>query len=372
MADRWRNRVAALEADDHPGRLPHTAILPGIIPSELDARLNGVRIRLGESDANAPLLYGPWGLCKLIRRLRPNLVHSMELQHCGYLALKAWEAMGSDFPTWLATNWGSDIYHFSREPAHAAQIRRLLKVADFYSCECERDLGLAREMGMTARALAVMPNSGGFDLPWVRKQRSLVPPSLRRLILVKGYQHFAGRALTALAALERCGDVARDFEIGIFSASPEVVAYSERMRSTTPIRRIAVIPPRSHEDMLRLHSEARVYLGVSISDAISTSALEAMAMGAFPIQTDTSCCDEWFEHGKGGYLIPADDVDAIAERLRSALTDNSLVDQAAEINWRTVENRLDERVLRRRALALYEEVFTESRRSAGGDRADGI
>jgi len=96
-------------------------------------------------------------------------------------------------------------------------------------------------------------------------------------------------------------------------------------------------------------------------------------MGAFPIQTDTSCCDEWFEHGKGGYLIPPNDVDLIAERVRSALTDDSLVDQAAVINWRVIETRLDQREVKRRTWAFYDEIFNaldQSREAKGTVKED--
>jgi glycosyltransferase involved in cell wall biosynthesis len=110
---------------------------------------------------------------------------------------------------------------------------------------------------------------------------------------------------------------------------------------------------------------ARVYLGVSVSDAISTSALEAMAMGAFPIQTDTSCCDEWFEHGKGGYLVPPDNVEVIAERLRSALTDDRLVDEAADVNWEVIATRLDQGEVKQRVWNFYDEIFGYLRQSQG-------
>lgn len=354
---RWWEEIMAAEATSPPHYLPHDPIIRLPIPYRFEAALDRMKIRTGESEASSPILYGPQALAHLIRKLRPTLIHSMEFQHCGYNVLGARRILGADFPPWLATNWGSDIYHFRQYDLHRAQITRLLKNIDFYSCECRRDIDLARELGMTAKVLPVMPNSGGFDLQSSARQRTMLPPSRRPLIMVKGYQHFAGRALTALAALERCADVAKDFDVVIFSPSSEAIQRAAELRTSTPLKSITVLPYATHEQMLRMHSMARVYLGVSVSDAISTSALEAMAMGAFPIQTNTSCCDEWFEHGKGGFLIPPDDVDLIAERLRVALTDDRLVDEAAAVNWKVIESRLDERVMKKRVWALYDEVF---------------
>lgn len=174
--------------------------------------------------------------------------------------------------------------------------------------------------------------------------------------MIKGYQSFAGRALIALDAVERCADALRGYKVWVYSATGNVYPRVEELRSQFQID-IAILPRSNHAEMLHHFSTARVYLGVSLSDAISTSMLEAMAMGAFPIQTNTSCCDEWIEDGKAGFHIPVDNPDVIAERLHRALVDDRLVDAAATINWPTVQSRLDQSVLKQRAVALYEGIL---------------
>jgi hypothetical protein len=44
-------------------------------------------------------------------------------------------------------------------------------------------------------------------------------------------------------------------------------------------------------------ANSRIYIGASRSDGISTSFLEALVLGAYPIQTNTSCGNEWVEKG---------------------------------------------------------------------------
>jgi hypothetical protein len=318
---------------------------------------NGFKTSLGQSGAQAPLVYGPRVLARLIRKLKPDLIHSMEFQHCGYNVLQAREIVGeAKFPKWLATNWGSDIFHYQHDPAHNAQIRRLLSAIDYYSCECHRDIEIARELGMTAEVMPVKPNSGGFDLPAIKSLRSLRPPSMRRLIMVKGYQHFAGRALVALEALAKAADVLKDYKILIFSPSEPIYPRVDELRAYYGLN-IEIMPYADHAKMLRLFAAARCYLGVSVSDAISTSMLEALAMGAFPIQTNTSCCEEWIENGKTGFSIPPDDIDFIANRIRQAVTDDDLVDKAADLNWDMVSNRLDNAVLRKAVIADYQKLL---------------
>ncbi len=306
------------------------------------------QIRLGESPNTCPAHFGPWVLAALIRRLKPTLIHSMEFQHAGYLVLKAKEVYGAGFPQWIATNWGSDIFYFRRFADHGAQLRRLLGSIDYYSCECHRDIGLARELGYQGPVLPVLPNSGGFDLEQVFRMRAPGPPSHRKLLMIKGYHHFAGRAMTAIKVLETFAECLKAYEIILFSVSAE---QPERK-----VLNIRVIDAARHDEILAYFGRARLYMGISISDAISTSALEAMAMGAFPIQTNTSCCDEWFEDGKGGFIVPPDDFDTICDRFLRALNDDALVDQAAEINWATVRARLDIRVLRGKVEAFYRQI----------------
>jgi glycosyltransferase involved in cell wall biosynthesis len=124
---------------------------------------------------------------------------------------------------------------------------------------------------------------------------------------------------------------------------------------------IEIFPPCSNEEMLKLHGKARVSIGVNISDAISISLLEAMIMGSFPIQSNTSCANEWVQCGETGILVPAEDPDAVAKALRRALSDDALVDRAAEINARVTAKRLDRAVIQPQVIAMYDKVFSGTR-----------
>jgi glycosyltransferase involved in cell wall biosynthesis len=223
---------------------------------------------------------------------------------------------------------------------------------------------LARDLGLKGKAMPTFPNAGGIDLAFAEEFRSRAQTSLRKLIVVKGYQHFAGRAMTALDALERCADALHSFEVVLFSVSQEVARRARELQRTGTLN-VWIAEYLPHEQMLRLHSRARVYLAVSISDAISTSMLETIAMGAFPIQTNTSCCDEWITDGESGFIVDPDDVEGIAECVRMAVTDDKLVDRAAELNWATVQKRLDQREVARQVHNLYDKIFEELSKRCG-------
>ena len=304
------------------------------------------------------LLDRSFWLSRIIRRVKPDIIHSLEIQHAGYLTLAARERNKGKFPKWIMTNWGSDIFLFGRLASHVEKIRKILALCDYYSCECQRDVKLARDFGLKGEVLPILPNGGGFDLQRIARLRQSGATSSRRLILLKGYQGWVGRALVGLRALELCSDVLRGYKVAVYLARGDVAIAAELISKSAGIP-IELIPPCSHERMLSLFGRARVYIGLSISDAISTSLLEAIIMGAFPIQSSTSCADEWIESGKTGLIVPPEDPEIIAKAIRLAVSDDSLVDSAAKINARLAAERLDHSTIRPQVVAMYEKVAAQ-------------
>jgi glycosyltransferase involved in cell wall biosynthesis len=300
--------------------------------------------------------YRLFRLVKAIKKLHPSVIHSMEIQAAGYLALEAKKVFKDRFPPWIVTNWGSDIFLFGRLQAHAKKIREVLSECDYYSCECQRDVDLATVFGFKGTVLPVFPNTGGFDLCALKPLRQN-KTSKRRLIVLKGYQNWAGRALVGLRALERCADLLAGYEVCIYSAIPDVVLAAELFTEKNGIPTRIIPLDTSHHDMLTLHSQARISIGLSISDAISTSFLEAMVMGSFPIQSCTACVNEWIEHGVSGMIVPPEDPDIIEMGIRTALTDDKLVDQAAELNWLVAEKRLGGDMIQDMTVNMYQNIL---------------
>ena len=210
-----------------------------------------------------------------------------------------------------------------------------------------------------------MPAGGGFHVEAAKQYRQPGLSSARRVISLKGYQHWSGRALIGLQAIERCAELlkAGGYRVAVYLAEEAVQIAAERLALSTGLT-VDIIPPGSHEDMLRLHGRSRISLGLSISDGLSTSALEAMVMGAFPIQSNTGCLEEAVRDGETGLIVPAEDPEAAAVAIRRAVTDDALVDRAAEINERTAAARYDHSVIQPQVVAMYEQIAAQQRSKA--------
>jgi len=298
-------------------------------------------------------------LLKVIKEVNPDIIHSMEFQSGAYLVVDTKKEYKNKFPIWIATNWGSDIYLFKNNKEHKKRIIEVLANCDYYSCECERDIGLARNLGLRGKELPVLPNGGGFDLKKIEEKRA-TPPSKRKIILLKGYQGWSGRALIGLKAINICCNQLKDYEIFIHSCSPETRKEIKKISKNTNLK-IRILPRLTHEEMLEFYGKARIAIGLGISDGISTSFLEALVMGAFPIQSKTSCANEWINNGESGFIVPAEDEKAIANAIKIALKDDILVDNAALINWRIVSERLDKEKIKLQVVEMYQNILKESR-----------
>ena len=86
-------------------------------------------------------------LARVIAQLKPDLIHSLEFQQAGYLTLAARKFYKGQFPAWVTSNWGSDIYLYGPLAEHTDSVKGILAHCDYYTCECHRDVELAREYG---------------------------------------------------------------------------------------------------------------------------------------------------------------------------------------------------------------------------------
>jgi glycosyltransferase involved in cell wall biosynthesis len=299
----------------------------------------------------------PGRLRKCIELFRPDVLHSMEIQLAGYLCFETSRRMGRSFPPWVLSNWGSDIALFRKLPEHQSRIHNVCNRVDYYLAECARDHKVARDNGYRGPTLPVVPASGGSDIHSLTR-RAPIQSSRRRKILVKGYHGWSGRALLALSAIALAHRHLKGFKIEISLIGEFVNDWVARLRSELHLD-VEVSPYLdNHNEAIDRLSEARAVIGVGISDGISTTLLEAMAVGTLPIQSNTACADEWVEHGKSGLIVSPHNTASIADAVIRAASDDAFVDQAAEINLRTVKLRWDATLNGTRVWEIYDRAAT--------------
>ena len=251
-----------------------------------------------------------------INSFKPSIVHAMELQNAGYTALRALKGRKPEGLKLITTNWGSDIFWFQKFPQHKKKLQDLLAISDFHSAECNRDLALATKLGFAGEFMPVIPNAGGFSQEQLDRQ---LPSSKDRgVIAIKGYDGWVGRAKVALEAIADMHSELGEFDLVVYSANATTVQKAKELEKNFGVTfEVNSKGSLSHSEVLNLFANAQIYVGLSESDGISTSLLEAMAMGAIPVQTATACCDEWFS--ETGVAVQEISVPSVQLAIRRAL-----------------------------------------------------
>ena len=294
-------------------------------------------------------------LCAYILSIQPHIIHSFVVQGASHLVLEAKNKIKANFPPWITTSMGSDLSYYGRKPGHSQIIKMVLSNCEYHFAECHRDIKLAANLGFKGKVLDILPGAGGLNLNHCRGMWTKGTVSERKYILLKGYQNDLGRALVALKAIESCSKLLKNFKIGIFGASPQVVKEARALALRTKLK-IEILPWISHEKHLTRLGTARIYLGLSIADGICMSLLEAMAMGAFPIQSNSACTLRLFTQGEGGFRVKAEDAQDVANKLSQALLNDNLVCRASILNFQMLKKNMDQTRVATRALNAYEKV----------------
>ena len=291
------------------------------------------------------------GLSKFLEKHKIDFVHTLEIQSAGYLLLSL-DPKLLEKSHLIVTNWGSDIYFYSRFEEHKLKIKRVLALADYYSAECFRDYGLAAELGFVGSNLPVIPNSFFYDKPENLSQGSIA--SSRKGVMVKGYGGEFGLVQIAIEAIEKLLISGTDLQFFFYSVSQDVEDTILQLKSKFPnnIDFVTIRNKISKIQMAEMYRRSRIYIGCSRSDGVSTSFLEAMQHGTYPIQTNTSCASEWISRGaKASIVNPS--VEELFNEISRAAMDDALVDLAQTKNHQVIAKYLNTDELIEKSKSFY-------------------
>ena len=287
---------------------------------------------------------------KVLTKNRFDFVHAIEIQGAGYLYNSLPQKVLNP-NTLILTNYGSDILFFKNKGTHHAEIKSVLEQAKFYSGECQRDYEIALSLGFDGKFLPCVPNAGGFkneifDL-------NILPSKERDLIVAKCYGGIFGLGGIILDALAIYLVDNPKIKVLIHSVTDDLIQKSLDLKNGFPdqITVHSVRNKLTRQSLLEFLSKARLYIGASRSDGISTSFLEALCLGAYPIQTNTSCASEWINLGFNGTIVNTNKIE-ILNALRVNYSQDDLNDKRIE-NLALAKKCLDYKSIKIKSLEFY-------------------
>ncbi len=290
-------------------------------------------------------------LARYIIKHKPRIIHFHEMQHGSYIfnLIVGFKRIPGNCKTIIST-WGSDLLLYSWADSHQTNIKGCLSWADLLTAEREIELSDAVRLGYKGVFKAPIYITLGYNSNGDKAEK---PPSSRGIILLKGHQSNTGRALNALKAISEIHNQLHGFEIFVYSAPESVKLQVELLRNKQNIN-IKILDKVSHTEMCRLFYLARISISLAESDGLPGVLVEAMQAGAFPIQSKNSAGEEFITSGLNGFLVDPWNLRSIQDSILTAIAEDSLVDRAATINNKILNEKysLDDSIIKLKQIYL--------------------
>lgn len=312
---------------------------------------------LGKPDVEA--LAGHW-LARILREWQPHIIHTLGIEQGGEFFLHVRRKFGLEkIGKWvLQTRGGSDLTLTHLDPERRKQLEDILQSCDQLISDNLENFRIARELGIKEAQLASIapvPGSGGIDVEAMRHKWQGATSRRRTVVWPKAYDSAWGKMLPTFEALKMVWDRIQPCEIHMLSMNSESRMWFWSLpehirRCCRPHGRLA------RAEVLELMPKARVMLAPALIDGVPNSMYEGMAAGAFPIVSPLQTITSVVKHETNVLFARNLYPDEIAAALERAMTDDTLVDAAAERNLELVRRVADRDRIRPRVLEFYEHL----------------
>jgi glycosyltransferase involved in cell wall biosynthesis len=294
---------------------------------------------------------------KALESIKPDVVHSFVLYISCVPIFSVMEKY-KNLP-WIYSSWGSDLFYFKNIRKYLIDIKIVLPRINYLITDCKRDVKIARDLGFKGKVLGTFPGGGGFEFDQTDKF-IVKPASERHTIMVKGYQGRSGRSITILKVIKNLTKELNNYKVIVFGADEEVLRYAKKNKlddllNISIFSKIKLLP---HNEIMRLMGESLIYIGNSNSDGIPNTLLEAIAMGAFPIQSNPGgVTEEVIRHKENGFIIKDhNDIEDIKKLILKALNNMKLIDRAFIINQMEIKPKYNSELIKKQVLKQYNSI----------------
>lgn len=94
-----------------------------------------------------------------------------------------------------------------------------------------------------------------------------------------------------------------------------------------------------HEDMIKFWCNADIFVGLSETEGVSLSVLEALACGTVAVMFEVAGCDEFINNGTNGYIIPYEDYVSIADKIEYLNNNRHLLPVMGEYSIKLIKEK---------------------------------
>ena len=313
-------------------------------------------------------------LWKLLRRLRPDIVHTRNLS-----TLEAQlPAFLSGVPHRVHGEHGRDADDVDGTRRKYQLLRKLFKpfVHQYVALSHDLERYLRRRVGVPERRLVVLCN--GVDTGKFSPGRSGTRDRLRLDFLGRdvvvvgtiGRMEAVKDQITLVRAFVRLvqGGAGRYDHVRLVAIGDGALrAPAQRLLEEAGMTDAAWLPGE-RDDVPELLRAMDIFVLPSLAEGISNTILEAMASGLPVVATDVGGNSELVAAGKTGILVPRADPDAMAEAIRRYVDDPSLRREDGARGRKRCETEFSIDAMVERYATLYDSLLETKRSGAHPSR----
>jgi glycosyltransferase involved in cell wall biosynthesis len=286
------------------------------------------------------------GIRYLVRRINPDVLHAYYATSYGFIGACC------NFKPLITSCIGSDIMLNTRKAGIYRSITKYaLKKASFITSVSKPITERIIRLGIDPNKIQTL--SFGIDskefFPPPQEGRKFSLLSLRRLepiynidTIIKGFSFLKEEGFNG--------------KLVIVGGGPEESRLKELAQDLGLLDNIDFVGMVPHHEVAEYLRASQIYLSMSLSDGSSTSLLEAMACGAFPIVSDIPANREWIVDGDNGFLVSPVDAKKLAQRVTDALNNSSFVKTASKKNVEIIQKRAQLNENLKKISLLYRKV----------------
>jgi glycosyltransferase involved in cell wall biosynthesis len=285
-----------------------------------------------------------------IDEVQPDLVHALRVPYEGMLASKA-----NIRAPFIASIWGNDFtLHAPSTPLMRSYTRHVMKTVDALHTDCQRDIRLAHEWGLSKeKRTLVTPGNGGI------RSDIFYPPHepARNPVIInpRGFRAYVRNESffkSIPLVLKKQPDA--KFIFSSMQGEPQAIQWIQELHIEHAVELLGHV---AHEKMGEIFRRAQIVASPSIHDGTPNSLIEAMACGCFPIAGDLESIREWITHGRNGLLVDPNDPQALADAILLGLEREDLRRDAAGLNAEIISARAEYETNMKQVIEFYQSIL---------------
>ncbi len=291
---------------------------------------------------------------RLLRRLRPDLLHAGPIQDAGLLATL------SGFRPRLIMSWGFDLMEDVHRSAWMERVTRfVLRRADFFVSDAEVTRRGAIAYGMNPERTRVFP--WGVDLAhftpraWPETPADDAPVTL---FCNRSWYPRYGVDVLARAFVQAAREDPR-LHLLLLGNGPLAAELRRIFQRGGVLERVSFPGYISQAELPRYYHQADIYISPSHVDGSSVSLMEALACGLPALVSDIPANCELVREGENGWLFPDGQSDALADKIKQAVVQSAHWPQMGAAARAAAEARADWRKNFQVLLEAYQKAMED-------------